>query len=94
MSSLALPSGQCPCQPSQPPALKNPSLLPSESSQQIHSLKGSQCNMQICRSWFLAQVQTTFAPEICFRVFSARCMCAEPCALAPNTASAKVTVPA
>lgn len=64
----------------QPPALKNPSLLPSESSQQIHSLKGSQRNMQICRFWFLAQVQTTFVPEICFRVFFAKRACAEPCA--------------
>lgn len=91
--SPTLPSGPCPRQPGQPPALGNPSLLPSESSQQIHSLQGSQCNTQICRSWFLAQVQTTFVPEICFRVFFAKRACAEPCALVPNTASAKVTVP-
>lgn len=73
MTSPALLSSQC-------PLLKNPSLLLCESSQQIHSLKGSQCNTQICRSWFLAQVQTTFVPEICFRVFFAKCSCAEPCA--------------
>lgn len=66
--------------PRQPPALPNTSPLRSEGSQEIRSLQGTQCKTQICRSWFLAQVQTTFVPEICFRALFSKPACAEACA--------------
>lgn len=68
-----------PCPPAILPAHSPPKHLPLH-SQEIRSPKGSQCKTQICRSWFLAQVQTTFVPEICFRALFSKHACAQACA--------------
>ena len=89
-TGVPLPCGH----PASPPTLPHASPLRSEGSQQIRSPEGSWCETQICRSWFLARVQTTFVPENLFQgcIFKA-CMCRGMCGAAPvpARASAKVT---
>lgn len=79
-SPLPCPAADAPQRPRQPPTLPNTSPLRGEGSREIRSPKGRQCKTQICRSWFLAQVQTTFVPEICFRALFSKRACAEACA--------------